>query len=428
MTMVRSPARTLATDFDNIPVEALIPEGEQPYTVPPHWKWVRLGEICSLLSGRDEPLSECNSEGFGIPYVMGASNLSDAGLSVERWIEKPKVVSKFGDLLISVKGTIGKLYIQQEAQLNLSRQIMAIEPGSLVDVTYLLQHIQDALHIIQEQAVGLIPGISRGVLLALPIPLPPIDEQRAIVEKVHTTNQKIEDVLRRLDQFLEQVPQQREVLIQAGVTGAFTNVWREQRGSGLEGWADTNVQGLGQVVTGSTPPTKDSANYGPGIAFVKPADLNQGRHVVGAEATLSLAGAKRSRVLPPNSIAMCCIGATITKTGLIEVEAATNQQINSVIPNDDSDPVFVYYLFESAEFKRQVLENASATTLPIINKGRFSKLAVSAPPKEEQVEIARRVDAALSAVERAIASTTAAKEHLESAKSAVRARALRGLT
>lgn len=423
--MAKKRTAPLITDFANIPAEALVPEDEQPYEIPSHWKWVLLGSICDLLSGRDEPLSECNAEGSGIPYVMGASNLSNAGLTVERWIEHPKVVSESGDLLISVKGTVGKLYIQQEPELNLSRQIMAIQPGELIEVTYLLQHVNEALQGIQQQAVGLIPGISRAVLLSLPIPLPPIDEQKAIVEKLQSTNQKIDDVLDRLDNFLEQAPQYRAAIIQAGVSGNLTKAWRKQCGRTMDAWLHTTVQGLGDVVTGGTPPTKDPENYGPGIAFIKPTDLNQGRHVVTAEATLSAVGAERARVLPANSIAMCCIG-TITKTGLIEVESATNQQINVVVPSDDVDPVFVYYLFESPTFKQQVLDNSSATTLPIINKGRFSRLPISVPCKSEQTEIAMKLDAAMSSVERAAEAAMAAKVQLERTKSVARARALRG--
>lgn len=425
--MARKRATPLITDFDNIPADALVPKDEQPYEIPAHWKWVRLRSICNLLSGRDEPLSACNSEGSGIPYVMGASNLSNAGLTIERWIAHPKVVSAAGDLLVSVKGTVGKMYIQQEPELNLSRQIMAIQPGRLVEVTYLLQHVHEALQGIQQQSVGLIPGISRAVLLTLPIPLPPIDEQKTIVEKLQATNQKIDDVLERLDQFLDQAPQQRAAIIQAGVTGTLTKSWREEHSCTMDTWLNTTVQGIGQVVTGGTPPTKDPSNYGPGIAFVKPTDLNQGRHVVGAEAALSAIGAERSRVLPPNSVAMCCIGATITKAGLIEVESATNQQINAVVPNDDSDPVFIYYLFESTRFKQKVLDNSSATTLPIINKGRFSKLPVSVPPKKEQAEIATKVDAAMASAERAVEVATVVKSQLELTKSVVRMRALRGL-
>ena len=124
---------------------------------------------------------------------------------------------------------------------------------------------------------------------------------------------------------------------------------------------------------------------------------------------------------------MCCIGATITKAGLIEVESATNQQINVVVPSYDVDPVFVYYLFESPTFKQQVLDNSSATTLPIINKGRFSRLPISVPLKSEQTEIAMKLDAAMASVERAAEVAMVAKVQLELTRSVARARALRGL-
>ena len=41
--MARKRAFPLIEDFDNIPEKALVPLEEEPYEIPEHWKWVRLG-------------------------------------------------------------------------------------------------------------------------------------------------------------------------------------------------------------------------------------------------------------------------------------------------------------------------------------------------------------------------------------------------
>ena len=48
---------------------------------------------------------------------MGASNIVDGDFFAERWIEHPEVISRKGDILLSVKGTIGKVYIQKETAM-----------------------------------------------------------------------------------------------------------------------------------------------------------------------------------------------------------------------------------------------------------------------------------------------------------------------
>ena len=88
--------------------------------------------------------------------------------------------------------------------------------------------------------------------------------------------------------------------------------------------------------------------------------------------SLTEAGAEYGRVIPPLSILVTCIGATIGKTGLARVRCTTNQQINALtVPIELVLPQFVYWCFNSPFGQRQIIDNASATTLPILNKSRF---------------------------------------------------------
>ena len=150
-----------------------VPVDEQPYPIPENWCWVKFSKIIELISGRDAALADCNSEGLGIPYILGASNIENDTFTIERWIEAPQVISKKGDILLSVKGTIGKLYIQQEEKVNISRQIMAIRPTQILKnkLAYLfLQSVSDEL---RAAGNGLIPGISRVDILDKIFPFMP---------------------------------------------------------------------------------------------------------------------------------------------------------------------------------------------------------------------------------------------------------------
>lgn len=201
-----------ASQDTELPEGSLISKEEQPYPIPEHWKWVRLGSVIELLSGRDAKLAECNDSGLGIPYVMGASNIRDSRLEIERWIEKPKVVSYAGDLLLTVKGTVGKLYIQTEPELNLSRQLMGLRPSAVISVSYLERFFATHVEQLSAQAVGLIPGISRAHILDLAIPLPPMGEQEEIarildkqLERAEKTDKLVAEVLERLDTMKQQI-------------------------------------------------------------------------------------------------------------------------------------------------------------------------------------------------------------------------------
>ena len=154
-----------------------------------------------------------------------------------------------------------------------------------------------------------------------------------------------------------------------------------------EGWCWTTVEEIGEVVTGSTPSKDIKDYYGGNIPFFKPTDLEQGIQTVRSNDRLTALGFEQSRKLPTNSVLVTCIGATIGKTGLISIEGTCNQQINAIIPTNAILPHYLYYVCISDYMQNEIQANASATTLPILNKGNFSKLFLPLPPLREQKHI-----------------------------------------
>ena len=82
-----------------------ITEDEIPFDIPENWKWVRFGEVITLLSGTDFKPEEYNDANRGIPYITGASSLSSDGVLVTRWTETPRVIANRGDVLLVCKGS-----------------------------------------------------------------------------------------------------------------------------------------------------------------------------------------------------------------------------------------------------------------------------------------------------------------------------------
>lgn len=155
----------------------------------------------------------------------------------------------------------------------------------------------------------------------------------------------------------------------------------------MNGWRDTTIGGLGRVVTGSTPPSKHPDWFGDDLPFVTPSDITFGNRRPRPERWLSQSGRDclRTRVVPPGSAAFVCIGATIGKVCLVETEAITNQQINTVIPGPHTDSRFLYSLLR--HLAPTVTQGASGAATPIINKSAFSAIPVRIPDLETQVRI-----------------------------------------
>ena len=166
-----------------------------------------------------------------------------------------------------------------------------------------------------------------------------------------------------------------------------------------KGWMWTTLEEIGEIVTGSTPSKDHKEFYGGNIPFFKPTDLEQGIDTKYSNDRLTQLGYNVSRKLPANTVLITCIGATIGKTGLISVEGTCNQQINAIIPRSVITPYFLYYMCISEYMQNEIKCNASATTLPILNKGNFSKIVFPLPPLEEQARIVSEIERWLSFVD-----------------------------
>jgi type I restriction enzyme S subunit len=158
---------------------------EVPFEIPDLWEWTRLGHVITLLSGTDFKPSEYNDKQCGIPYITGASSLSDFGVIVNRWTETPRVIANKGDVLLVCKGSgYGKTVICDIEEAHIARQIMAIKNLHTLDMNYVRFFLQSCFAQIKAKGQGVIPGIDRSSVLNLLFPLPPLHEQKRIVAKL----------------------------------------------------------------------------------------------------------------------------------------------------------------------------------------------------------------------------------------------------
>jgi type I restriction enzyme S subunit len=172
-------------------------------------------------------------------------------------------------------------------------------------------------------------------------------------------------------------------------------------------WDKKAIGDFGEIVTGNTPSTTKRECYDGGIPFVSPADISDLHFVEDTKTTLTELGFAQTRQIPVNSVLFVCIGSTIGKVAQNVRDCATNQQINSVIPNSDHEGAFVYYsLVRNSDY---IAGLAGKQAVPIINKTLFSSVILPVPKLNEQ----RRIADCLSTLDALIASHT---EKLEAIK------------
>jgi type I restriction enzyme, S subunit len=157
-------------------------------------------------------------------------------------------------------------------------------------------------------------------------------------------------------------------------------------------WNIYSFREIAEVVTGTTPSTNHAEYYGGSFPFVGPAELGENL-ITKSSKWLSEIGIMQARLLPAETILVCCIGATIGKVGFTGIELATNQQINALICNREI--AFPRYVFHYCKTLKSIIRNQGAsTTLPLLPKGRFQELKISLPPIDQQKRIAAILDKA----------------------------------
>ena len=159
-------------------------DDEIPFELPDGWGVVRLKELWELISGRDLSTSEYNADGVGVPYITGASNFVGGKVELVRWTTSPQVITEIGDLLLTCKGTIGEMAFNDFGSAHIARQIMAIRNKFTLNSEYLALCMGFYINAIKSAAKGLIPGISREDILNLILPVPALNYQAKVVERV----------------------------------------------------------------------------------------------------------------------------------------------------------------------------------------------------------------------------------------------------
>ena len=156
-------------------------------------------------------------------------------------------------------------------------------------------------------------------------------------------------------------------------------------------WIECKISDIGTVVGGATPSTKKTEYYeGGNIAWITPKDLAtfSGRYIQRGERNITEIGLKScsTQLLPQNTI-LFSSRAPIGYAAIAANEVCTNQGFKSVIPNEDTDPLFLFYLLK---YNKDRIEGmGSGTTFKEVSGNTMKNIVVNVPAdKEIQTKIA----------------------------------------
>ncbi|WII95495.1 restriction endonuclease subunit S [Moraxella haemolytica] len=145
-----------------------------------------------------------------------------------------------------------------------------------------------------------------------------------------------------------------------------------------KGWGVKKLGDIEQnIITGKTPSTQNENNFGNDIPFITIGDIRNNAFIVNVEQKLSILGAnsQSKKYIPKDSLCVSCI-ATIGLIGFSTERSQTNQQINSIVFNNDYNMYFLYFALNDFFVKGKA---KTGNTFANMNKADFESIIVLYP-------------------------------------------------
>ena len=214
---------------------ALVPEEEQPFKVPENWCWARFGSVGNIILGQSPKRDDTTEDDSFIPLLSGVAELDDDSVTVKKYVKNATKLSKVGDLVISMKNNIGKSVIADK-EYCLGRGVAAFR-SDCVDITYARQLLSNFKDYLYENATGsTTPQIAGKVLQNMPIPFPPLGEQKRIVSVLESLCADLDRARELVETVLAGTEIRKRSIINGGVTGKLTAFWRKIKGISRDSW------------------------------------------------------------------------------------------------------------------------------------------------------------------------------------------------
>ena len=364
------------------------------------WKTYKYTDIATIVGGGTPKTTEVAYWNGKIPWISIKDLVGTIKYvySTEKYITElglTKSSAKLlheGDIVISARGTIGEIAILS-CPMSFNQSCFGICANeNIVDGTFLYYLTKTKINALKAVSYGSVfDTITSSTFENLEISLPPLPEQKRIAGILSALDDKIE-LNRRINANLEAqaMALYKHWFVDFEFPNSAEKPYKSSGGKMIDsdfgpipaGWHIGKVNDLGIIICGKTPSKAIAANYGDAIPFIKIPDMHNHVFVHKSDEMLSIVGSDSQikKLLPPYSVLVSCI-ATVGLVSMNVVPSHTNQQINSVIPNDVIYRYYLYLMFKNMALDLQNYGRGGTATLNV-NTSTFANIKVLLPSRQ----------------------------------------------
>lgn len=390
---------------------------DAPYELPEGWKWCRLPECVSIVTGKKDVNYE-TPDGKYLFFTCAEQPLRCDDYSFEG-----------ESLLLPGNGANVGQVIYYDGQFEVYQRTYVLQKIiESFSLKYLYYHIlgfwENYNH--DKQYGSATNYIKLGNFLNYIFPLPPtLAEQQRIVKRIETMFAKLDQAQEKAQSVLDSFEPRKAAILHKAFSGQLRIDNEELT---IADWEDTTIGECCKLGSGGTPSKSHPEYYENGIIpWLKTGEIDW-NDIYDVEERITNAGVENSsaKIFPAESVvvAMYGMGVTRGKAAILKIPTATNQAVCVLQPNEKLNNRFLFYYFMCNYW--QIREQSVGGNQLNLSGKIIASFPIKLPPQNYQLSIVNFLDSVLEKESHAKEAAQTVLDQIALLKKSILARAFRG--
>lgn len=458
--------------------ENLVQEDEQPYKLPENWLWITLEKLAKIKRGASpRPKGDPKFFDGDIPWLK-ISDLTKQGKYIHETEDSVTLAGKEksvwvdpNTIILSISASVGRPAITKVGVCIHDGFVKIEENEKLIDKNYLYFYLVTALDQMLSKAKGATQiNINSNIVKNLAVSLPPLNEQKRIVERVESFYQKINKAKESINILPTKIQEIKKSILNSACNGTLTVDWRSSNGENKSAYVEVEnclkkrileyeesktkkiikkpeyfnynlkdnvhfsdvlpnswVKATVGLLCDCIVPGRDKPkSFSGSIPWITTPDIISD-YITDSRDGLNLSEQEisevKAKVIPIDSVIMTCIGR-FGISAVVKKEIVINQQLHAFLPSELILPEYLMYHIRVLE--KYMVEISTSTTISYLNKTNCNSLTINLPPIAEQHEIVNRVKKMIQYLDRVLIKHKEIEGNIESISQSIVTKAFRG--
>ena len=423
-------------------MEALVPVEEQPYPVPENWRWVRLEYLSDTISkGTTPPGGKSAYIEKGISFLRVENLNNNGSISHENMMYvdnnmhegflKRSILQK-DDVLISIAGTLGKTGIvdYNDLPLNTNQAICFIRINGKMAMSRFIKLSLDnpscQKSLLASTKVTAIPNLTLDIIRKCFVPLPPITEQKRIVDYIERLFAKLDEAKEKAQAVVDGYEDRKAAILHKAFTGELTEKWRNENSINIP-WKFYRYAELGSSKLGKM---LDAAkNQGKPVEYLRNINVRWFAFDLDDVSSMLATEEECSNLSITDGDLLICEGGEPGRCAVWhgkDNKMIFQKALHRFRPYEYVLSEFVGYNLYYMSITGELEKHFTGTTIKHLTGKSLAEIVFKIPSVEEQKAIVRNLDQFMDRENEIVSATKRVLDQIECLKKSILAKAFRG--